>query len=98
MAQGNAPSQITPQSATLEHLCYLSIVTRVIQGCAYMKPPKNFPARYIVSVTLQRAPYRGTIKTLVIPDEPDVPDADDVLQGLAVYDWRRVRRVRQVEW
>ena len=34
----------------------------------------------------------------VTPDEPDAPDADDVLQGLAVNDWRRERPERRVDW
>ena len=29
----------------------------------------------------------------VIPDEPDVLDADDVVDGAGVDGWRRVRRV-----
>jgi hypothetical protein len=35
-------------------------------------------------------------ETPVIPDEPDVLDANGALQGLRLYDWRRVRRVRRV--
>jgi hypothetical protein len=32
-------------------------------------------------------------ETPVIPDEPDVLDANDALQGLRAQGWRRVRRV-----
>jgi hypothetical protein len=40
----------------------------------------------------------GYQETSLIPDEPDAPGADNALQGLAVYDWRRVRRVCRAYW
>ena len=33
---------------------------------------------------------------MINPSTPDEPDADDALQGLAGYDWRGDRQVRQV--
>jgi len=36
------------------------------------------------------------LKIPITPDEPNVLDADDVLQGLGTDGWRRVRRVRRV--
>jgi len=36
------------------------------------------------------------VKTPLTPDEPDVLDAGDGVEGVGVYVWRRVRRVRRV--
>ena len=36
------------------------------------------------------------IKTPVIPDEPDVLDDNDRVEGYGVFGWRRGRRVRRV--
>jgi hypothetical protein len=41
---------------------------------------------------------QGGVETAVIPDEPDVLDANYAVQGLAVDARRRVRRVRRVVW
>ena len=46
-----------------------------------------------------RSPF---FQSQTIPETPkqldalDEPDADGALQGLAVYGWRRVRRLRRV--
>ena len=40
----------------------------------------------------------GKKQASVMNDEPDVLDAEYVLQGVGVNVWRRVRRVRRVEW
>ena len=38
----------------------------------------------------------GYLETQLTPDEPDVLDAEDVMEGDKRYSWRRVRRVRRV--
>jgi len=38
------------------------------------------------------------VETPVTPDEPDEVDTGDVVEGVGVYGWRWLRRVRRVGW
>ena len=56
---------------------------------------KKFTGRLDEELLVERGP--PGVETPVIPDVVDEVDADYILQGLAVDEWRRVRRVRRVE-
>ena len=60
-----------------------------------MKITKNSPGRSYEKLLLERGLYPGG-ETPSIPDEPDVVDSGDVVDGFGVGGWRRPRRV--VSW
>ena len=56
---------------------------------------KKYPGTY----TARSGKSMGStpeVETPVIPDEPGVLDADDVVEGVGVEGWHRVRRVSRV--
>jgi hypothetical protein len=60
-----------------------------------MKFPKTFRADLLPDTDKSMGSIPGLI-TPDIPDEPDVLDAEDVVERLGGGDWRRVRRVRRI--
>ena len=61
---------------------------------AFMKPPRNSRADNLPNL-VPKGEYPG-VEILEIPDEPDVLDAGDMVEGLGVSGLRRVRRLRRV--
>ena len=57
-----------------------------------MKTPRESRADILQALVKSMGPYPG-VETRDQPDELDVVDAGDVVEGESLLDWQRVRRV-----
>ena len=72
---------VSPQTSVLSELA-------VLPGRAFIETIKNFTGRYIDGCGREREPIPRGEETAITPDEPDVLDGGDVVEG--VGSWRQV--------
>ena len=84
-----------PESCPTTQLGLILVSMPGYPGRAFMKSPRNSRAD-ILKVMSRNGAYPG-VEAPLTPDEPGDSTPMQSLQGLRVYDWRRVRRVRRAD-